>query len=76
MIILSILRDIHTKSIYFVLPYNKSDVKSEIFMELSIIFGFDGYHPIEWIIRLDKYLYGLKDANHSWFGKIKEGLEP
>ena len=45
MITLTIIRDIHTKSVDFVLAYTKADVKTEIFMELPIGFGVEGSHP-------------------------------
>ena len=41
-ITLSILRELHTKSVDFVLAYTHADIKSEIFMELPICFGFEG----------------------------------
>ena len=44
-------------------------------MKIPIVFGVEGYHTIEWIIRLDKNIYGLKDAGLAWFKKLKEGLE-
>ena len=52
MLTLIILRDIHTKLIYFVLAYTQIDVKTDIFVELSIGFGVEGVHPREWVIRL------------------------
>ena len=75
MLTLSILIEIHTMSVYFVLYYTQAYVKTEIFMELPISFGVERYHPREWVTRLDKNLYGLKDAGLEWFEKIKEGLE-
>ena len=66
MLTLSILREIHTKSLYFVLVYTQADIKSEIFMVLPI--GF------KWVIRPDKNLHGLKDAGMSWIEKLREGL--
>ena len=44
MLTLSILRELHTKSLNFVLTYTKDDAKTEIFMELPIGFGFEGAH--------------------------------
>ena len=38
MITLSILKELHTKSVYFVLAYTQADVKPEILMELPIGF--------------------------------------
>ena len=75
MLTLRILRYIHTKSVYFVLTYTKADVKLEILMELSIVFGVEGSHPIEWVIILNNNLCGLKYAGLAWFEKLKEGLE-
>ena len=42
---LSILRYLHTKSIYFVLAYTQDCVKSDIFMEIPIVFGVEGVQP-------------------------------
>ena len=38
-------------------------------------FGVEGFHPREWVIRLDKTLYGLKNTSLAWFEKLREGLE-
>ena len=45
MLALRILRELHTKSVHFVLAYTHTDVKSEIFMEIPIVFGVEGDHP-------------------------------
>ena len=70
MFTLSIIREIHTKFVDFFLAYTQADVKTEIFMELPIGFGVEGAHPREWVIRLDKTLYDLKDAALACFEKI------
>ena len=70
-----ILRELHTESVDFFLAYTQADAKTDIFMELPICFRVEGYHPREWVIRLDEILYGLKDAGLEWFEKLKEGLE-
>ena len=44
-------------------------------MEIPIFFGVEGSHPREWVIRLEKNIYGLKDSGLAWFEKLKEGLE-
>ena len=44
-------------------------------MELPIGFGGEGCHSIEWLIRMYKNLYGLKDAVLAWFEKLKEVME-
>ena len=45
MLTLIILRELHIKLVDFVLAYNQADVKTEIFIELLIVFGVEGYHP-------------------------------
>ena len=72
---LSILRELHTKLVDFFLAYIQDYLKTEIFNELPIRFGVDGDHPIEWVIRIDTNLYGVKDTSLAWFDKLKEGLE-
>ena len=44
-------------------------------MELPIGFLVEGGHPIEWVIILNKNLYGLKDAGLGLFDKLKEDQE-
>ena len=63
MLTLSIIRELHTKSVDFVLAYTWVDVKTGIFLELPIGFGFEGSQSRAWINRLDKNIYGLKDTS-------------
>ena len=53
MISLIIIREIHTKSVSFVLSYTQDDVKIDIFMEPPIGFVVEESHPIKWFIILD-----------------------
>ena len=64
---LNILQEIHTKSVDFVLAYTQADVKSEIYMEIFLGFLVYVDQPIEWVIKLDKNLYGSKDSDLAWF---------
>ena len=73
MLTLSIIRDIHTKLVDFFLAYTQTDVKTDIFMEFSIGFGFDWAHTQEWVTRLDKQFYGLNDAGLERFEILKKG---
>ena len=75
MLTLIILRELRTKSVYFVLVYTHADVKTEILMEVPIDFGFEGDHPREYFIKLDKNLYYLKHSGLVWIDELKEGLE-
>ena len=74
MLTLSVLQKLHTKSVDLFLAYTQADVKSEIYMEIPLGFIFDGDHPGEWLIMLDKNLYDLKDSGLVWFEKPKEFL--
>jgi len=45
-------------------------------MELPI--GFDapeGEHRKSYVLRLNKSLYGLKQAGYNWFAKLSNGLQ-
>ena len=44
MLTLSILIELHTKSVYFDMAYTQAGVKTEIFMELPIGFVVEGDH--------------------------------
>ena len=44
-------------------------------MEISLGFGVDGFHPREWVIRIDNKLYGFKYSCLEWFEKLEEGIE-
>ena len=70
-----ILGELHIKSVKTFLSYNQDDVKSDIFMELPICFGVEGSQPREWVTRLDKNLYFLKDEVLACFEKPKGDLE-
>ena len=67
MIILSILRELHTKSVYFGLACNNYEIKLGIFTEIPIRFGVEGYHPREWVIFLEDNIYRLKDSGLACF---------
>ena len=69
------VRELHTGSVGFVLSYTYSDVKSEIFIEPPIVFGFEGAYPREWVTRLDKNRYVLTNEGLAWFEKLKGILE-
>ena len=50
----SILRELHTKSVDFIMAYTQTDTNSEVFLELPKCFGVEGGHDIEWVIRICK----------------------
>jgi len=65
-----------SKSIDFVLAFPQADLKIPVYMELPI--GFDapeGEHCKSYVLRLNKSLYGLKQAGYNWFAKLSNGLQ-
>ena len=56
------------------LPLQKYDLYVDVFMELHLGMGVDGNRG-EWVLKLNKSLYGIKQANENWFDPLKTGLE-
>ena len=64
MMILSILHDLETRSIGFNLAFPQADLDVDFFMEFPV--GFDpGLDSRKYVIKLNKSLYGLKQAAHN-----------
>ncbi len=58
------------------LAFPQADLEIPVYMELSI--GFDppeGEYPKSYVLRLNKSLYGLKQAGYNWFAKLSNGLQ-
>ena len=73
MLTLAAMENLHTKSIDFVLAYPQADLGVDIYMEL--LQGFNvGPESGRYLLRLQKNLYGLKQAGHSWFEKLSSAL--
>ena len=70
---LSIIHDLETRSIDFVLAFPQADLDVDIFMELPYGFDIDGKRG--YVLKLNKNLYGLKDASRTFWMMLKEGLE-
>ena len=67
MLTLSIIQKLHTKSVDCFWGYIQADVKSEIYMEITLCFWFDESLSREEIKSIDKNLFGLKDYGLLWF---------
>ena len=63
----------HTKSIDFVLAYPQADLDVDIYMELPQGFNV-GPESGRYVLKLQKNLYGLKQAGHNWFEKLSSAL--
>jgi hypothetical protein len=74
---LSHLHNLETESIDFVLAFPQADLDVDVWMELP-----EGMDPLgdesnrwKYVLKLNKSLYGLKQASHNWYLKLKEALE-
>ena len=71
------IHDLKSKSINFVLAFPQADLDVPVYMELPT-----GVNPINvsdgdrrrYVLKLNKSLYGLKQAGFNWFEKLCEGL--
>ena len=65
--IISILHELDTRAVDFVLAFPQTDLDVDVFMELP--FGFEAVNGENrgYVLKLNKSLYGLKQAAHNWF---------
>jgi hypothetical protein len=73
LMVLSLLNDLETRSIDFVLAFPQADLDVDIYMELPYGFDFDGNRG--YVLKLNKNLYGLKDASRTFWMMLRDGLE-
>lgn len=73
LMILSIINDLETRSIDFVLAFPQAPLEVDIFMEMPFGFDIDGRKGF--ILKLNKNLYGLKNASHNFWNLLKDGLQ-
>ena len=77
LLIVAKINNLDSKSINFVLAFPQADLPIPVCMELSAgitpIDEFD-YNRQQYVLRLNKSLYGLKSSGHNWFKKIQSGL--
>ena len=59
-----------SRSIDFVLAFTLSNLGMDVLMEIPLGIGVDG-NRVEWILKLNKSLYGLKQEIDNWFDLLK-----
>ena len=77
MLVIAKIHKLESKSIDFVLAFPQADLDVPVYMELP-----SGVTPMDeaddnqrrYVLRLNKSLYGLKQAGHNWFEKLRNGL--
>ena len=65
------IHGLSSKSIDFVLAFPQADLETPVYMELPV--GFDapnGESRKFYMLRLNKSVYGLKQAGYNWFAKL------
>ena len=70
---LSQIHGLETKSIDFVLAFPQAELDTDVYMELP--FGFDVDGSRNFILKLNKSLYGLKNSSRNWFQHLINGLK-
>ena len=70
------IHGLDSKSIGFLLAFPQADIDIDVLMELP-----EGMIPVGdesnrrlYILKLNKILYGLKQASHNWYEKLKQYL--
>ena len=66
------IHELPSRSIVFLLAFPQSELDVDIFIDLTLVMGVDRNRG-EWVLKLDKSIYGLKKEN--WFDLIKTDLE-
>ena len=78
LLIIAKIHKLESKSIDFVLAFPQADLDVPVYMELppgvTLINETDDNRR-RYVLRLNKSLYGLKQAGHNWFEKLRTGLE-
>ena len=56
------------------MAYTQAKVKTDIYMELSAGTTIASMDPSKQLLKLQQYLYGLKDGQVTWHDHIKNSL--
>ena len=76
LLIISEIIGLNTKALDFVLAFPQADLDTPVYMEIPIGISIDGIDQNrDYVLRLRKSLYGLKQASSNWYSCLKEALE-
>lgn len=75
LLILSVIHGYHSRSIDFVLAFPQAKLEEDVFMEFPAGVEYPGGSRKQFVLKLDKNLYGLKNAAHNWFQMLSSGLQ-
>jgi len=78
LLLIAKIHNLDTKAIDFVLAFPQAELDVDIWMQLPIGFQVDGETEADserhYLLKLNKSLYGLKQASFNWYEKLKTGL--
>ena len=77
---LAIINNWHTRQLDFVLAFPQADIERELYMKLPAGFSIEGLNLTEeekkeHVLRLDKNLYGQKQAGRVWYQHLRRNLD-
>jgi len=77
LLIVAQVLDLNTQAIDFVLAFPQADLDVPVYMELPAGMELTGYgnRSNNYVLRLKRNLYGLKNASLNWHAKLKTALE-
>jgi hypothetical protein len=76
---LAVLSNWHTRQLDFVLAYTQADIERDLYTKLQAGFKVPGRTITEqdredYILKLEKYLYGQKQAGRVWYLHLRKNL--
>jgi len=76
---LAVLSNWHTRQLDFVLAYTQADIERDLYTKLQAGFTVPGRTITEqdredYILKLEKYLYGQKQAGGVWYLHLRKNL--
>ena len=75
LLILSVVHKYHSRSIDFLLAFPQAKLEEDVFVEFPAGVECPGSTKKQLVLKLDKNLYGLKNAAHNWFEMLSTGLQ-
>ena len=75
LLIIAKIHNLPSKGIDFVLAFPQAELEVPVYMELPAGFGPEhDERRRNYVLQLNKSLYGLKQGSYNWFEKLKGGL--